>query len=141
MRKRFCIFKAFFLLKHPTSNQNLSESLCLLGFERGGVFANTPPTLHQHPTKFSFQRFRLLLQGQPYNTTDYYDSYTQIPVFSGLIPDEPSYYGWGVGWVFGVVLEDTQPCFKPCVQRRSERFGWGGGVFESKSCCGLSIPA
>ena len=27
-----------FLLKHPTSNQNLSESLCLLGFERGGVF-------------------------------------------------------------------------------------------------------
>ena len=39
-----------FLLKHPTSNQNLSESLCLLGFERGGVFVNTPPTPHQLPT-------------------------------------------------------------------------------------------
>ena len=36
--------------KHPTSNQNLSEPLYLLGFERGGVLKNTPPnttpTLH-----------------------------------------------------------------------------------------------
>jgi len=34
----------------PPSHQNLSEGLYLLGLERGGVFKNTPPTLHQHPT-------------------------------------------------------------------------------------------
>ena len=34
----------------PPSNQNLLKPLCLLGFEQGGVFVNTPPTLHQHPT-------------------------------------------------------------------------------------------
>jgi hypothetical protein len=38
------------IAKHPTPHPNLSEALCLLGFERGGVFKNTPPTLHQHPT-------------------------------------------------------------------------------------------
>ena len=34
----------------PPPNQNLLKPLCLLGFEQGGVFVNTPPTLHHHPT-------------------------------------------------------------------------------------------
>ena len=102
-----------------TSNPNLSESLCLLGFELGWVFANTTPTLHQHPTQWV----------------------SVSAVASILACWSVSTCRWGVGGVLVGSLSNTPPTESPVYKGYSKRCWLGGGCFIAKlSFFALSNP-
>jgi hypothetical protein len=93
-----------------TPHPNLSESLCLLEFEQGWVFANTQPTLHQHPTQWvSVSAVASILACWSVSTCRWGVGGVLVGSLSNTPPTEsPVYKGLPrvLGWVLGVLLQN-----------------------------------